>query len=159
MTLRDEIDAINTRVYETLNNGVYKAGFATTQETYEVSVDALFETLDWLENLLTRQPYLAGGRMTEADIRLFVTLVRFDAVYHGHFKCNRHKLIEYPALYDHTRRLYHERDIRPTVCFQHIKGHYYGSHLQLNPTSIVPVGPDLTFGRLDGHRPCLAQGA
>ena len=142
---RAEIDAVNARVYETLNNGVYKAGFAKTQSAYEEAVARVFETLDWLEDRLQRQRYLVGDQLTEADIRLFTTLVRFDSVYYGHFKCNRRALTGYPALWDYARALYQHPDIRPTINFTHIKGHYYGSHLGLNPSGIVPVGPDINF--------------
>ena len=143
--LRTEIDAVNARVYETLNNGVYRAGFATTQEAYEAAVLPLFETLDWLEARLSRDPYLCGPTVTEADWRLFTTLVRFDAVYHGHFKCNLRTLIAYPALWDYARHLYQQPGIRETVDLQHIKGHYYGSHRAINPTGIVPRGPVLDW--------------
>lgn len=139
--LRNEIDAINARVYETLNNGVYRAGFATTQAAYEDAVVPLFATLDWLEERLSRQPYISGGSPTEADWRLFTTLVRFDAVYHGHFKCNLRRLVDYAALCDYARRLYQWSGVRQTVDFDHIKGHYYGSHRHINPTGIVPLGP------------------
>jgi glutathionyl-hydroquinone reductase len=142
---REEIDAVNDRVYSGLNNGVYKAGFAERQSAYEIGVAGVFKTLDWLEERLSRQRYLVGTSLTEADIRLFTTLVRFDAVYYGHFKCNRRALVEYPALWSYTRELYQHPDIRPTVNFQHIKGHYYGSHPWLNPNGIVPVGPDRDF--------------
>ena len=145
--LADEIDAVNARVYDTLNNGVYKAGFATTQEAYEEAVEPLFGTLDWLEDRLSRASYLCGDRLTEADVRLFTTLVRFDAVYVGHFKCNRRRIADYPALSAHTRRIYHEPGVAETVNFQHIKRHYYESHRTINPTGIVPVGPDLDFSR------------
>lgn len=139
--LRPEIDAVNARVYETLNNGVYRAGFATTQEAYEAAVLPLFETLDWLEARLSRAPYLCGPAATEADWRLFTTLVRFDAVYHGHFKCNLRALADYPALWAYARHLYQQPGIRETVDMAHIKGHYYGSHRTINPTGIVPRGP------------------
>ena len=145
---RAEIDAVNARIYETLNNGVYKAGFATKQLAYEEAVAGVFDTLDWLEARLTRQPYLVGNELTEADIRLFTTLVRFDVVYYGHFKCNRHALTDYPALWNYTRALYQHPDIRPTINFAHIKGHYYGSHPWLNPSGIVPVGPDVNFDQV-----------
>jgi glutathionyl-hydroquinone reductase len=140
-TERAEIDAVNALIYETLNNGVYKSGFATTQAAYEKSVAGVFDTLDWLEDRLSRQRYIVGGALTEADIRLFTTLVRFDPVYYGHFKCNRRALTDYPALWDYTRALYQHPDIRPTVNFLHIKNHYYMSHPWLNPSGIVPVGP------------------
>jgi glutathionyl-hydroquinone reductase len=139
--LRAEIDEVNARIYATLNNGVYRSGFATTQEAYEAAVTELFETLDWLEQRLTGQRYLVGGVLTEADIRLFTTLVRFDPVYFGHFKCNLKALVEYPALWAFTRDLFQHPDIRGTVNFQHIKGHYYGSHPWLNPSRVVPLGP------------------
>ncbi|MGO7361673.1 glutathione S-transferase family protein [Rhizobium leguminosarum] len=142
---RDEIDAVNARVYATLNNGVYRSGFATTQAAYEEAVGEVFETLDWLEQRLAQQRYLVGGRLTEADIRLFTTLVRFDPVYHGHFKCNLRALVDYPALWAYTRDLFRDQAIRPTVDFQHIKSHYYASHPWLNPSRIVPVGPDCDF--------------
>jgi putative glutathione S-transferase len=141
--LRDEIDAVNARVYESLNNGVYRAGFATQQDVYEAAVTDVFGTLDWLEERLQGRKYLVGDALTEADIRVFTTLVRFDAVYHGHFKCNRRALRDYPRLWAHTRRLAQHPRIRPTINFQHIKNHYYGSHPWLNPNGIVPVGPDI----------------
>ncbi|WP_035201160.1 glutathione S-transferase family protein [Agrobacterium tumefaciens] len=150
---RDEIDDVNARIYETLNNGVYRSGFATTQTAYETAVSEVFATLDWLEQRLRRQRYLVGGVLTEADIRLFTTLVRFDPVYHGHFKCNLRALVDYPALWAYTRDLFNHPAIRPTVDFQHIKSHYYGSHPWLNPSAIVPLGPyrdfDLPAGRED----------
>ncbi|MGY4623326.1 putative glutathione S-transferase [Bradyrhizobium sp. USDA 4486] len=143
--LRAEIDAVNVRVYDNLNNGVYKTGFASTQEAYEREVAAVFDALDWLEDRLATQSYLVGGQLTEADIRLLPTLLRFDPVYFGHFKCNLRALVDYPALWSYTRRLYQHPDIRPTVSFLHIKAHYYGSHNFLNPTGIVPVGPERDF--------------
>jgi putative glutathione S-transferase len=144
--LRGEIDAVNQRIYDTVNNGVYKAGFATTQEAYEEAVRPLFESLDWIENQLSRQPYLVGDRLTEADWRLFTTLIRFDVVYYGHFKCNLRHLYEHPNLWGFTRELYQAPGIAETVDFDHIKRHYYGSHRNINPTGIVPLGPllDLT---------------
>lgn len=144
--LREEIEAVNARVYATVNNGVYRAGFARTQEAYEAAVRPLFETLDWLEDRLSRQAYLCGERITESDWRLFTTLIRFDAVYHGHFKCNLRRVIDYPALWDFTRSLYQADGIAGTVDFGHIKRHYYMSHPWLNPSRIVPAGPllDLT---------------
>ena len=142
---RREIDAVNAVVYDTLNNGVYKAGFATRQMAYEKAVAAVFETLEWLESRLTDRRYLVGEALTEADIRLFTTLVRFDAVYFGHFKCNRRALADFPALWTYVRSLYQKVDIRATIDFGHIKNHYYGSHPSINPTGIVPVGPDLDF--------------
>jgi len=145
VALRAEIDAINARVYDTLNNGVYRSGFAASQAAYEEAVYPLFETLDWLEELLGRRRYLLGERLTEADIRLFATLVRFDAVYVGHFKCNLRRLVDYPNLWNYTRELYQMPGIVDTVNFQHIKGHYYQSHRGLNPFAVVPAGPVLDF--------------
>jgi glutathionyl-hydroquinone reductase len=142
---RNEIDAVNERVYANLNNGVYRAGFAATQEAYEAAVTDVFETLDWLEERLATRRFLVGERLTEADIRLFTTLVRFDLVYFGHFKCNRRALVDYPALWRYTRALYQQPTVRRTVNFDHIKGHYYGSHPWLNPSGIVPVGPERDF--------------
>ncbi|TWG93132.1 putative glutathione S-transferase [Luteimonas sp. J16] len=143
--LRGEIDAVNRRVYDGLNNGVYKAGFATSQEAYDEAVAVVFETLDWLEQRLSGQQWLVGGRLTEADWRLFTTLLRFDAVYHGHFKCNVRRLVDYPALWAYTRRLYAHPAVAPTVDFDHIRRHYYQSHRHINPTGIVPAGPLLDF--------------
>ncbi len=143
--LRAEIDAINARIYETVNNGVYRAGFATRQEPYEAAVEALFETLDWLEDRLAAQRYLCGDRLTEADWRLFTTLVRFDPVYVGHFKCNLRRLVDYPNLWAYTRELYQVPGVAETVNMAHIKGHYYGSHRSLNPSGIVPKGPIVDF--------------
>jgi putative glutathione S-transferase len=139
--LRPEIDAVNALVYEDVNNGVYRAGFATTQATYEAAVDALFARLDWLEQRLARQRFLAGDQLTEADIRLFTTLVRFDAVYYGHFKCNLRRLVDYPNLWGYARDLYQRPGFGETVDFDHIKRHYYMTHDQINPTRIVPKGP------------------
>lgn len=143
--LRPEIDAINARVFETVNNGVYRAGFATSQAAYDSAVAALFDTLDWLESRLARQPYLCGDTPTEADWRLFPTLIRFDAVYVTHFKCNIRRIADYPALQAYTRRLYRMPGIAGTCDFMHIKRHYFESHRHLNPTGIVPSGPVLDF--------------
>jgi putative glutathione S-transferase len=143
--LRPEIDTLNARIYDTVNNGVYKAGFATTQAAYEEAVRPLFETLDWLEARLATRDFLCGSRVTEADWRLFTTLLRFDPVYVGHFKCNLRRLIDYPNLWDYTRALFQAPGVAETVNFQHIKGHYYQSHPTINPTGIVPVGPVLDF--------------
>jgi len=143
--LAAEIDAVNARIYDTLNNGVYKAGFATCQEPYETAVKALFDTLDWVEARLSRQRYLAGDRATEADWRLFPTLVRFDAVYYGHFKCNLRHVYEYPSLWDYTRALYQVPGVAETVDLRVFKTHYYGSHRTINPTGIVPLGPEIDF--------------
>ena len=143
--LRAEIDRINMRIYDTLNNGVYKAGFAGTQEAYEAAVVPLFQTLDWLEERLQSHRFLVGEKPTEADWRLFTTLVRFDAVYYGHFKCNIRRLIDYPNLWAYTRELYQWPGIAATVNLMHIKRHYYMSHRHINPTGIVPVGPVIDF--------------
>lgn len=143
--LRDEIDAFNERIYDTVNNGVYKAGFATSQEAYEEAVQALFETLDWLEERLSHQQYLCGEHLTEADWRLFTTLVRFDPVYVGHFKCNLRRLVDYPNLWDYVRELAQIPKVADTVNFGHIKRHYYQSHKTINPSGIVPVGPKIDF--------------
>jgi putative glutathione S-transferase len=140
-SLRAAIDALNERVYSTVNNGVYRAGFARTQAAYDAAVGALFKTLDWLEVRLSTHKYLCGDVLTEADWRLFTTLVRFDAVYHGHFKCNLRRLIDYPSLSAYTRALYQEPGVAETVNMDHIKRHYYLSHPWLDPTGIVPAGP------------------
>lgn len=150
--LRPEIEAVNARVYATLNNGVYRAGFARTQEAYDEAVGPLFETLDWLEERLSRQPFLCGEAATEADWRLFTTLIRFDAVYHGHFKCNLRRITDYPALWDHTRSLYQHPGVAETVDFGHIKRHYYQSHPWVNPSRIVPRGPLLALDRPGSRR-------
>lgn len=143
--LQSEIDAMNDFVYPNINNGVYKAGFSTNQAVYEKEVTKLFAALDKLEEQLANQQFLVGNQLTEADIRLFTTLVRFDAVYFGHFKCNIKALVDYPNLWDYTKRLYNHAGIAETVDFDHIKQHYYGSHKTINPTGIVPVGPDLDW--------------
>ncbi|MCM2291190.1 glutathione S-transferase family protein [Allorhizobium sp. BGMRC 0089] len=139
--LREEIDQLNSRIYDRVNNGVYKAGFATTQAAYEEAVTPLFDTLDWLEERLSRQRYLCGERVSEADWRLFTTLVRFDPVYVGHFKCNIRRIADYPALSAYLRDLYQVPGVAGTVNFTHIKRHYYGSHKTINPTGVIPVGP------------------
>ena len=141
--LRDQIDAVNARVYDNVNNGVYKAGFATSQAAYEEAVGPLFDTLDWLEERLGRQRYLCGEAVTEADWRLFTTLIRFDAVYVGHFKCNRRRIADYRILSRYLRELYRWPGVAETVDFRHIKGHYYQSHLTINPSGVIPTGPDL----------------
>lgn len=142
---RAAIDAINAEIYDRVNNGVYKAGFATTQAAYEEAVLPLFATLDRLEALLAKQDWLVGDSMTEADIRLFTTLVRFDPVYVGHFKCNIRRIVDYPALEAYLERMLGEPSIAETVHLDHIKTHYYASHRDLNPCGIVPVGPDLPW--------------
>ena len=149
--LRAEIDAINARVYPGLNNGVYRAGFATTQEAYDAALADVFATLDWLEDRLGRSRFLLGGEPLECDWRLFTTLVRFDPVYVGHFKCNIRRLTDYPNLWAYTRDLYQWPGIRETVDFRHIKGHYYTSHPAINPTRIVPGGPALDFDAPHGR--------
>jgi putative glutathione S-transferase len=143
--LRDDINAFNTRIHDTLNEAVYKAGFATSQAAYDEAVADVFEGLDWLEKLLGKRRYLCHDSLTEADWRLFPTLVRFDAVYHGHFKCNARRVVDYPNLWNYTRRLYQHPGVRETVDFDHIKRHYYQSHARINPTGIVPSGPSLDW--------------
>lgn len=143
--LRSEIDALNERVYDTVNNGVYKAGFATTQEAYEDAVVPLFESLDWLEARLARSRYLLGSAVTEADWRLFTTLVRFDPVYVGHFKCNLKRIADYPNLSGYVRDLYQQPGVAATVRLDHIKTHYYASHVTINPTRVVPLGPQVDY--------------
>jgi putative glutathione S-transferase len=144
-SLAAEIDAVNARIYDTVNNGVYKAGFAAKQEPHERAVKALFETFDWLEARLATRRYLLGDRTTEADWRLFPTLARFDAVYYGHFKCNLRRLQDYPALWDYTRALYQLPGVAATVDLQNFKAHYYGSQRSINPSGIVPLGPIVDF--------------
>ncbi len=141
--LRGEIDAINTRIYDTLNNGVYKSGFASTQAAYEEAVVPLFQTLDWLEGLLASNRYLTGDTLTEADWRLFTTLVRFDPVYVGHFKCNLKRIADYPNLSNYLRELYQHKGVAQTVHMDHIKHHYYASHDTVNPSGVVPLGPEM----------------
>ena len=138
---RTEIDALNETIYETVNNGVYRAGFATTQQAYEIAAGALFKTLDELDDRLVTRRFLFGTQPLETDWRLFVTLVRFDAVYHGHFKCNVRRIVDYPNLYGYLRDLYQQPGIAETVNFDHIKRHYYYTHDDINPTRIVPIGP------------------
>lgn len=143
--LRGEIDALNERIYPAVNNGVYRAGFATSQQAYEEAFDELFAQLDQLEQLLGANRYLTGEYLTEADIRLFTTLIRFDAVYHGHFKCNLRRIADYPNLLNWLREIYQWPGIAETVDFTHIKNHYYGSHKTINPTGVVPKGPAQDF--------------
>ena len=158
--LRDKIEAINTRIYDTVNNGVYKAGFATTQAAYEEAVYPLFETLDWLESHLSENRYLLGDRLTEADWRLFTTLIRFDPVYHLHFKCNRKRLIDYPNLWAYTRELYQKPGIADTVNMDHIVRHYHYSHDTINPNRILPINPEIDYWQPHGReaRDALPQG-
>jgi glutathionyl-hydroquinone reductase len=143
--LRAEIDRINDIVYPNVNNGVYRAGFAASQGAYEEAARAIFATLDQLEERLSRQRYLVGRQITEADWRLFTTLIRFDAVYYSHFKCNVRRIIDYPNLWNYLRDLYQVPGVADTVSLDHIKRHYYGSHRHINPTGIVPIGPLLDF--------------
>jgi putative glutathione S-transferase len=145
--LRSEIEAVNARIYDTVNNGVYKAGFATTQAAYEEAVGPLFDTLDWIEDRLGERRYLMGDRLTEADWRLFTTLVRFDPVYVGHFKCNIRRIADYRNLSGYLRELYGMPGVAGTVNMRHIKGHYYESHRTINPTGIVPLGPEMDLDR------------
>ncbi|WP_182376770.1 glutathione S-transferase C-terminal domain-containing protein [Nocardioides sp. WS12] len=141
--VREEMEAVMKRVFTEVNNGVYRCGFAGSQEAYEAAYDRLFETLDWLEERLTDRRYLMGDAITEADVRLFTTLVRFDPVYHGHFKCNRNKLTEMPALWGYARDLFQTPGFGETIDFDQIKRHYYVVHEDINPTGVVPKGPDL----------------
>lgn len=141
--LREEIDVLNDRIYDTVNNGVYKSGFSYTQEAYEEAVHELFATLDMIEERLSQRRYLLGEQLTEADWRLFPTLLRFDPVYVGHFKCNLRRIVDYPNLSNYLRELYQVPGIADTVNMMHIKNHYYQSHESVNPTRIVPIGPEL----------------
>lgn len=145
VALRAAIDGVNERIYQTVNNGVYRAGFATTQAAYEEAVVPLFETLDWVEDKLERSRFLLGSAVTEADWRLFTTLIRFDAVYFGHFKCNLRRIADYPHISGYLRELYQQPGIAATVNMTHIKRHYYGSHASINPTGVVPLGPQDNF--------------
>jgi len=149
--LHDRIEEVNARIYDTLNNGVYKAGFATTQEAYDAAVHPLFDTLDWIEDILSQNRYLAGDKMTEADWRLFTTLVRFDKVYHLHFKCNRKRIIDYPNLWAYTRELFQVSGVAETVNFDHIVRHYHYSHDTINPNRIIPINPVLDFDAPHGR--------
>jgi glutathionyl-hydroquinone reductase len=148
--LRDKIEDVNTRIYSTVNNGVYKCGFATTQGAYDAAVGPLFETLDWLESHLAGNRYLMGDQITEADWRLFTTLIRFDPVYHLHFKCNRKRLVDYPNLWGFTRELYQRPGVAETVGMQHIVRHYHYSHDTINPNRIIPINPELDH--MEPHR-------
>jgi glutathionyl-hydroquinone reductase len=149
--LRVEIDDLNARIYDSVNNGVYKAGFATTQSAYEEAVRPLFETLDFLDRHLASRRYLCGRRLTETDLRLFTTLVRFDPVYVGHFKCNLRRIADYPNLSGYLRDVYQIPGIAETVNMAHIKGHYYESHKAINPTGVVPVGPAMDLDAPHGR--------
>jgi putative glutathione S-transferase len=147
----DEIDRLNDRIYHTVNNGVYRAGFATSQEAYEQAFYELFDSLDWLEGILSKQRYLVASQITEADWRLFTTLIRFDAVYVGHFKCNQKRIADYPALSGYMRELYQVAGIAETVSFDHIKTHYYASHPTINPSGIIPLGPEQDYTLAHGR--------
>jgi putative glutathione S-transferase len=149
--LREQIDALNKTIYERVNNGVYLAGFATRQQVYERAAKRLFETLDELDARLGEGRYLLGDRMTEVDWRLFPTLIRFDAVYHGHFKCNVRRIVDYPNLWPYLRDLYQHGGVAETVNFDHIKRHYYMTHDEINPTRIVPIGPALNLDAPHGR--------
>ena len=149
--LREEIEATLDELYEPVNNGVYRSGFATTQSAYEEAVTELFEALDRWEDVLGERRFLCGDRITLADWAFFTTLVRFDAVYHGHFKCNVRRVVDYPNLWGYLRDLYHQPDVAATVDIEHIKRHYYTSHESINPTRIVPVGPAIDFGGPHGR--------
>ena len=151
--LAAEIDALNEAIYPAINNGVYRAGFATTQAAYEEAYGQVFAMLDALEARLASRRFLLGERATEADWRLFTTLIRFDAVYHGHFKCNRQRLVDFPELWDFTRALYQIPGVAGTVRLDQIKTHYYGSHRTINPTGVVPKGPELDFSAPTRRRP------
>lgn len=143
--LREAMEPVNARIYDTVNNGVYKAGFATSQAAYDKAVEALFDSLDWLEERLSQHRYLMGARVTEADWRLFPTLIRFDPVYHGHFKCNRNRIVDYPNLWAYTRELYQWPEVSGTVFFDHFIRHYHYSHETINPHRIVPIGPKIDY--------------
>ena len=149
--LREEIDALNARIYDTVNNGVYRAGFATSQEAYDAAVHPLFETLDWLEDRLSTRRYLCGAAITEADWRLLTTLLRFDSVYHLHFKCNRRRIVDYPNLWGYTRDLYQRPGVAGTLDLGHIVRHYHYSHETINPNRIIPINPVLDFDAPHGR--------
>ena len=147
--MRERIEEVNARIYDTINNGVYKSGFATTQAAYDAAVGPLFDSLEWVEQRLSKNRYLMGGTLTEADWRLFTTLVRFDPVYHLHFKCNRKRIVDYPNIWAYTRELYQVPGIAETVNFEHIVRHYHYSHETINPNRIIPTNPVLNF--MDPH--------
>jgi putative glutathione S-transferase len=149
--LRDQIDGLNTRIYDAVNNGVYKAGFATSQQAYDSAVHTLFAALDWIEDILSRNRYLTGDSITEADWRLFPTIARFDAVYHQHFKCNRARIIDYPNLWGWARELYQWPGIRDVVHFDHFIRHYHYSHDSINPHRIIPIGPQIDWDTPHGR--------
>ncbi len=149
--LREEIDALNARIYDTVNNGVYRAGFATSQEAYDAAVHPLFETLDWLEERLSTRRYLCGAAITEADWRLLTTLLRFDSVYHLHFKCTRRRIVDYPNLWGYTRDLYQRPGVGGTLDLAHIVRHYHYSHETINPNRIIPINPVLDLDAAHGR--------
>ena len=153
--LREPIEAVNERVYRDVNNGVYKAGFASSQEAYDDAVTALFGALDWLEERLARQPFLVGDRVTEADWRLFTTLLRFDSVYVTHFKCDRRRIVDYPNLWAFTRQLLQVPGVAETFRLDHIRSHYFRSHLSINPHGVVSIGPELDWKAPHGRGPVL----
>lgn len=153
---RAEIEEVNARIYDTVNNGVYKSGFATTQEAYDAAIVPLFDTLDWLEKRLLKSRYLMGDQVTEADWRLFPTLLRFDPVYHLHFKCNRRRIIDYPNLWAYTRELYQWPGIAETINFDHIVRHYHYSHESINPNRIIPINPVIDWTEPHGRDQALA---
>jgi len=155
--LRETIHALNDRIYDCINNGVYRAGFATAQVAYQQAFMQLFDALDWVEDILSGQRYLAGDQLTEADWRLFTTLIRFDAVYYGHFKTNRQRLADFPAISAYVKELYQVPGVAQTVNFDHIKTHYYASHRTINPTGIVPLGPELDFTSPHGRESVAAE--
>lgn len=158
--LRAEIDRVNEHVYATINNGVYRAGFAASQAAYDEAVTALFAALDELEQRLSGQRYLVASEApTEADWRLFTTLIRFDTAYHGHFKCNRRRIVDYPSLWGYVRDLYQHPGVAATVDLDHITRHYHATHLQINPTGIVPIGPDLDLDAAHGREALQAAGS
>ncbi|WP_386629204.1 glutathione S-transferase family protein [Sulfitobacter geojensis] len=149
--LREAIAPVNDRIYETLNNGVYRCGFATTQDAYDEAVGPLFDTLDWIEERLAKNRYLMGAQVTEADWRLFPTLIRFDMVYHLHFKCNRRRIVDYPNLWAYTRELFQRQGVAATVNMDHIVRHYHYSHETINPNRIIPINPQLDFAAPHGR--------
>ncbi len=157
--LRAEIDPLNERIYETLNNGVYRCGFATSQDAYNLAARELFDTLDMLEDSLATRRYLVGDTLTEADWRLFATLVRFDPVYVGHFKCNLRRLIDYPNLWGYTCELYQMLGVADTIRMEYIRGHYYGSHESINPFRIVPIGPEVDYTQPHGRETLSVKSA
>lgn len=146
LELKEEIDKVNGDIYAHINNGVYLAGFADSQQSYEAAYNDLFHAMDRIEELLEGKVYLVGNRLTEADIRLFTTLIRFDTVYYGHFKCNHKRVVDYPNLWGYTRRIYHLPGMAETVNLDQIKRHYYTSHPHINPSRIIPAGPQINFG-------------